>query len=200
MKKILFYDTETTGLPNWKKPSDDESQPHLVQLAAILCNAETEEVISSIDLTIKPEGWEIPEEVSEIHGVTTEKAKAVGVPENLAFQMLYAMFEVSDIRVAHNRTFDQRIIRIAAKRHGTEPQTEAWAEKEDHECTMLLSKPICKLPNKGRKGIKNPKLEEAYEQFTGEQLENAHTAIADAQGCMDIYFFMKNNSGESSNG
>nr|WP_299241463.1 hypothetical protein [uncultured Halomonas sp.] len=38
MTPILFFDTETTGLPDWKVPSDSEHQPHLVQLAAVLAD------------------------------------------------------------------------------------------------------------------------------------------------------------------
>ena len=56
MNRILFYDTETTGLPDWKVPSDDPCQPHLVQLAAVLCNADTREIISTIDVVIRA-GW-----------------------------------------------------------------------------------------------------------------------------------------------
>lgn len=190
MKTILFYDTETTGLPNWNVPSEDESQPHLVQLAAILADAETKEVIQSIDLIIKPEGWEIPDEVAEIHGITTEKALEVGVPEGFAVIMLHLMRGKAD-RVAHNRTFDQRIIRIGMKRYMSEEAIEAWAEKDDHECTMLMAKPIMKMEPKGRYGYKSPKLEEAYKHFTGKDLENAHTAMADAKACMEIYFAMK---------
>jgi DNA polymerase III subunit epsilon len=191
MSKILFYDTETTGLPAWGKPSGEDCQPHIVQLGALLIDSEGRKALSGIDLIVKPDGWEIPEEVAKVHGITTEKALLSGVPEHLAFELLYALFEQSDIRVAHNKSFDQRIIRIASMRHGTDEQVEKWADKLAHECTMQLAKPIMKMPFKDKKGIKPPKLEEAYKFFTGQDLQNAHSAMADTMACMDIYFAIK---------
>ena len=187
MKKILFYDTETTGLPNWQVPSGDESQPHLVQLAAVVCNAETQEIIKTLNFIIKPNGWEIPVETSDIHGITTEMALADGVPEDEAFEQFIAMR--GDIpRVAHNRTFDQRMLRIAAKRYAqSDDVTDKWAEKDDHECTMMMAKPIMK-----KAGFTSAKLVDAYKFFTGKDLLNAHTAMGDTIGCMEIYFAIKN--------
>lgn len=180
MKTITFYDTETTDLPNWKVPSDDASQPHIVQIGAIVCNAETREIIKEIDVMIKPDGWEIPDEVAAIHGITTAIALEKGIPETEAIKML--LDECSGERVAHNRTFDQRIIRIGLKRFGfTNELMDSWAEKDNHHDTMLLAKPIMKLG-------KNPKLEEAYEHFTNKKLENSHSAISDARACMELYW------------
>lgn len=200
MSKILFYDTETTGLPDWKKPSGDDCQPHIVQLGALLCDSEERTVLGGIDLIIKPDGWEIPQEVSKIHGITTEKALSSGVPESLAVQLLFTLFEQSEIRVAHNKAFDQRIVRIASIRHGAaDSQIEKWADKSDHECTMQLAKPIVKMPFKDKKGIKPPKLEEAYKFFTGRELIESHSAMADTLACMDVYFSVKDHV-QKSNG
>ena len=188
MKKITFYDTETTGLPDWKTPSGGENQPHIVQLTAIQCNEETEEILQRIDLIIKPDGWEIPQEVIDIHGITTKKALIVGIPEPLAVRTLLELCRDS-VRVAHNRTFDQRIIRIALKRYFVDADVDQWAEKDDHKCTMLLSKPIMELPPKGKFGFKNPKLVEAYKFFTGKDLgDKAHSSIFDTEACMEVYF------------
>lgn len=188
---IVFYDTETTGLPDWKSPSGSESQPHLVELSAIRVDADTREVNGELSVIIKPDGWVIPDDVIEVHGITNEIAQTEGVPEREAVDSLLALCEGEHLRVAHNRTFDQRIIRIALKRYFSEEDQDKWAEKENHECTMLMAKPICQLPPKGRYGWKNPKLEEAYKHFTGEELEGNHRAMVDAKACMAIYFAMK---------
>jgi DNA polymerase-3 subunit epsilon len=177
---VIAYDTETTGLPNWKEPSGDPSQPHLVQIAALVANIETRKVVASIDLIIKPDGWEIPVETSEIHGITTEFALEHGVPEAEAYAIFMSLWG-GKLRVAHNRTFDQRIIRIATKRYGTSEQEDAWGDKETHACTMLLSRASVGLK-------KAPKLAEAYLHYTGKDLENAHSALADATACLDVYF------------
>lgn len=189
MKKIVFYDTETTGLPDWKQPSDSEHQPHLVQIAAIQCDAETREVIQKFDLIIRPDTWKIYQEMTDIHGISHEKAMDVGITEYGAITMLFDMCD-GGMRVAHNRTFDQRIIRIGLKRYKSPVEViDAWAEKDNHECTMLQAKPIMQLPPYGRYGYKNPRLEQAYEFFCGKELgESAHNALFDTEACMEVYW------------
>lgn len=189
MQKATIYDTETTNFPNWKVPSGDKSQPHLVSLAALQCNAETGNIIQSIDLIIKPEGWESSEGAFNVHGITKEYSMDVGISEQLAIEMLIDLCSNS-IRVAHNKKFDQRIIRIGLKRYLSEQIQEKWAEKESHKCTMQMAKPIMKLPMVGRGGLKNPNLAEAYKYFTGKELKNAHSAMVDTKACKEIYFAM----------
>lgn len=182
MKTIFTYDTETTGLPNWKVPSDSPEQPHLVQLAGVLSNAETGEEIQSMNVIIKPDGWEIPEEVTAVHGITTEYALEHGIPEGMAVAMLHLMRGKAE-RVAYNKTFDQRIIRIAMKRYMTEDVVEQWAEKLDHHCAMRMVQK--------KYGGKNMKLAEAYMKVCGKELVNAHSAMADTLAAQEIYFSLK---------
>lgn len=189
MSSILFYDTETSGLPDWKSPSESETQPHIVQLGAILANAETREVIEKLDVIIKPDGWVIPDEVSAVHGITTERALEVGIPESEALRLFFSMW-AGCMRAAHNKNFDQRIIRIASKRF-IPGMVDVWSDKDSHLCTMNLAKPVMQMGPKGRYGYKPPKLSEAYEHFIGKPLENAHTAMADAQACMEIYWALQ---------
>lgn len=189
MEKVTFFDTETTGLPVWKEPSGSENQPHLVQLGLIVADIQTEEEIYRLDVIIKPDGWIIPDEVAEIHGITTEQALDEGIDEPWAVSQLITLCE-GNLRVCHNRTFDQRIIRIALKRYFDQTIQEEWASKDDFDCTMLMAKPIMELPPRGRWGYRNPTLVAALKHFTGEDLPDAHTAMADTEACMKIWFAM----------
>lgn len=189
----LFYDTETTGLPLFSEPSEDPRQPHIVQLAAVLANLETGEELSSMDVLVKPEGWTIPEEVVAIHGITTEKALDAGIREVDAITMLLDLHERARLRIGHNEPFDARIVRIALLRHFTEPtDADRWKDAPA-ACTQRLSTPILKLPPtekmraKGMRGNKSANLREAYLHFTGQPLDGAHSAMADARGCMAVY-------------
>jgi DNA polymerase-3 subunit epsilon len=180
MTPILFFDTETTGLPDWKSPSDAEHQPHIVQLAAILADADTQEIISSMDVIVRPDDWEIPAETVEVHGISQQHAEAVGIPEALALDTFLNMWRGS-LRVAHNKTFDLRMIRIAIKRYNKNPlMLDAWSVKDTAFCTMQAAHTVM--------GGKRPKLAEAYEHFTGKTLDDAHNAMADTKACMELYF------------
>ncbi len=194
MNTAIFFDTETTGLPLFKEPSEHPGQPHIVQLAACLVDLGTRKTIASMDVIVKPEGWTIPGEVAAIHGITTEHAMKVGVPEALAVDMLLALWG-ERTRIAHNEQFDARIVRIACMRHSP-AFADSWKSGKA-ECTQLLSTPILKLPpteKMKRAGFlkhKSANLGEAYEHFTGKKLENAHSAIADVQACIAVYFAIK---------
>lgn len=193
---ILFFDTETTGLPDWKQPSEAPQQPHIVDLAALLFS-DSGELIDSMDTLIKPNGWIIPQECIDVHGITNELADAQGIDEAAAIAQFIGLHGRAGLRIAHNRTFDDRIIRIGLKRFGGETveERDAAADKLKEtagDCTMWMSKPICKIPGKGA-ALKLPKLTEAYAHFfPGEQVIGAHRAMADARACARIYFKMKN--------
>ena len=65
------------------------------------------------------------------------------------------------------------------------------------ECTQRLATPILKLPPTakmiaaGFRKHKSASLGEAYQHFMGKPLENAHSAMADARACMDVWFAIK---------
>jgi DNA polymerase-3 subunit epsilon len=95
--------------------------------------------------------------------------------------MLMAMCEGRK-RVAFNTTFDNRIIRIATKRFFPEEIQDAWKAGE-YECAMILHKKTV--------GGKQPKLVDAYRHWTGNELADAHNAMADTLAAMEVYFACK---------
>lgn len=183
--EILVFDTETTGLPQYHEPSGGENQPHLVQLAAHVFDVKNATIAQTMDVIIKPGGWVIPEEVTAIHGISTEYAGDTGVSEKLALEMFMDLWR-GRTQVAHNVNFDRRIIRIGLKRYFSDLIADEF-KAGVYECTGLLAKPIMQMPPKGRYGYKMPKLAEAYRHFCGKELENAHTAIADVNACLEVY-------------
>lgn len=197
--KALFYDTETTGLPLWNEPSEHPRQPHICQLAALLVDLDSRKTLASIDLTIAPDGWEIPEEVTKIHGITMAHALAVGMHEPLALQVFFELWRSCDVRIGHNESFDARMLRIACHRYGDQHRIanpDEWKAGKA-ECTQLLATPILKLPPTEKMlaaGFNKPKsanLREAYKHFYGSELVGAHSAMADAQACQYVYFAIK---------
>ncbi|ROH87967.1 3'-5' exonuclease [Pseudomethylobacillus aquaticus] len=190
----VFYDTETTGLPLFSEPSEDPRQPHIVQLAAIMVNLDTQQTLQSINMIIRPDGWVIEPELTAIHGISHEFAMDVGVSELVAVEALVDMVGAR-LRVAHNESFDARIIRIALKRYFQDEgkRSDAWKAGLS-ACTAKITTPIIKLPPtekmvaSGRRFNKTPNLTEAYQHFFGSTFDGAHTAMGDVIACRDVYF------------
>jgi DNA polymerase-3 subunit epsilon len=198
----MFYDFETNGLPLFNEPSEDPRQPHIVQVCACLVDAETREMIRGVDAIIRPDGWVIPDEVAKLHGITTERALAEGQDERGIVDWLHEVWQQADLRVAHNESFDARIMRIALKRFHGDEAADAWKAGKS-ACTARLSTPILKLAPTdkmlaaGRRHHKTANLSEAYEFFIGKPFENAHTADADVGACMAVYWAIQDGQCEA---
>jgi DNA polymerase-3 subunit epsilon len=206
MKTILFYDTETTGLPLWNLPSEHPEQPRVLQLAALLCDEATGEDLQQMNMIILPDGWTVPDEVAAIHGITTERAMAEGVAADTVLSLFIDMWTEADMRSGHNESFDMRMLRIELMRHafysmqtiGTPPVPFAdyWKAAPAY-CTQGNSVKIINLPPTAkmvaarRKGPKSPNLGEDYEFFTGRKLEGAHDAMNDVLAAKAVYYGIK---------
>ena len=177
-----FFDSETTGIPNWKIPSDDPSQPHLTQLAGILVDMDTKKEISSIDVVIKPNGWTIPEECVALNGLDALYCATVGVPEDEAVRA-FLMLGANVKRYAYNTTFDNRIIRIATKRYFPETVQVDWKAGE-YACVMIAAKKAM--------AVKSVKLVDAYAHYFPDTPfpGDAHTALDDTRAAMAVWFAM----------
>lgn len=192
---ICFFDTETTGLPRFKDPSDDPRQPHLVDICALLYTPDGE-LVDSFEALVRPDGWEIPNEVAVIHGITNEIALEHGIPEAEALAGFFRIHDRAALRVAHNIQFDDRIMRIAIKRYMSEFSAETYKAGLGY-CTCQSSKNIVKCPPTEKmiragfgKQFKVPTVAEALLHFTGEELVGGHRARPDTEACARIYFAM----------
>ena len=183
---ILFFDTETTGLPkNWKAHvSDFNNWPRLVQLAWQLYD-EKGYLVEKKSVIVKPRGFQIPKESSTIHGITTDIAISNGTEIEDVLNEFKKKLLVSKVLIAHNMSFDEKIIGCEFLRVF---QENLLANKAKI-CTMELSTNICRIP--GEYGFKWPKLQELHKFLFGEEFEEAHDAEIDIEATAKCYWEMK---------
>jgi len=186
--RLLFLDTETTGLPTkrWSSPLDERGVwPDIVSIAwalyddGVLCKKEYS--------VIQPDGWTIPADSIRIHGITMELARQ-GRPLVEMLELLAKDLATVDTVVAHNLEFDKNVVFNAYKwRLGMDPR-RIWPAAEI--CTMRKSEAELKLPSSfprpGR--FKVPSLKELYiDTFNTEPAEQ-HNSLKDVELLCEIYW------------
>ena len=192
---LLFVDTETTGLPQWHLPADAPSQPRVVDLAGLLCDADGKEV-GRFESIVKPDGWTIPDEAAGIHGITTETALAQGRPIAEVIDGFDALLAQASILVAYNLRFDDKLLRGERRRLG---RPDGFGTTPVF-CCMKASLPLCKIPPTGRMvkagftKFKTPKLGEAIQILLKRKHVGAHRAMADVVATRDLFFAMRENA------
>lgn len=184
----LVFDTETTGIPEFRKPSDDPGQPHVVDIACSLYDGTGLE-IGRFDAIINP-GVEIPDEVAQIHGITTEIAREHGIPPSEALDRFLELVRRAAVIVGHNVSFDIRMMRIMAAR----VTGEKWECPLPEFCTMRRTTNmvrILKAKPRFSEDWKWPNLSEATQHFFNQPHVDAHRARPDCDAAARIFFHLK---------
>jgi DNA polymerase-3 subunit epsilon len=187
---ILFHDTETSGFINPNENETHSSQPHLVQLGLLLCDDDAKE-LATVELIVRPNGYNIPDGAAKVHGITTALATRAGVPLLVAVAAFTNLRALADRLVAHNLPFDDMVMRAAIHRTGKTPSSPGPMNRS---CTMTMAGEIMNLPPTakmkaaGFDKYKPPNLTEAHRHFTGEDFAGAHGALADCRACARVYF------------
>lgn len=191
---LTLFDVETTGLPNYNARARDPSQPHIVQLAVMICDDQGNE-LEVYDQIAKPDGWTIPSELTAIHGISNEKALEVGIPEKQMMQYLLEKIRAAKLIIGHNVGFDMFCARIGMRRYELfDDSMDDWWKGTSRFCTMKGMTNVCKIPSlNGKAGFKFPKLVEAC-SHAGIELKNAHNAIWDLRATKLLYFWMQKNN------
>lgn len=181
---ILFFDTETAGLPkSWKAPyTYTNNWPRMVQLAWLVFTLQGQQV-SGGNYIIRPNGFTIPAEASRIHRITTERALTEGVAlQEVMSQFALALSTCTHV-VAHNIKFDKNIVGAEFIRAGiNHPLLE-----RRHICTMETTTDYCAIPgNWGRP--KWPTLSELHFKLFNEYFDEAHDGFVDVSATAKCFW------------
>lgn len=187
MNGYLVFDTETTGLPDWSKPSEAEGQPRLASWCMIFVRDDFS-IEYSFSALVKPNGWTMPAEAQAINRLSTEKLAAYGQSVEWPLSLMQLALAQQRTFVAHGLSFDCKILRGEFRRAGLTGVAEWIRPGASGICTMERATPVCAIPHPTRHGRQKwPKLAEACQIILGETLgDEAHDARFDAHACLRL--------------
>lgn len=175
----LIFDTETTGLPKrWDAPiTDTNNWPRCVQIAWQL-HDELGNLVEQQDFLVQPEGFNIPYEAEQIHGISTALAEQEGESLENVLAAFKKALERTKFVVGQNVGFDVNIMGCEFHRMGMDNLLGELPVLDT--CTEHTAE-LCKIPG-GRGGkFKLPTLTELHEFLFGETFAEAHNATADVE-------------------
>lgn len=188
--KLLFIDLETTGLPTsfHINPSETKHWPHIVQIAWIITDYNSEQVLKEREYIIKPTDWEIPKESTRIHKITQKQAEETGVDINIVLSELIE--DISDVFViiAHNIDFDINVLKAEFYRKSLDVNL---LNTPRHFCTMINFTDFCEIKKPNSYDYKWPTLEQLHEKVLGTSMAKKHNALADVYAVKFCFYELK---------
>ncbi len=183
---FLIFDTETTGLPkSWNAPiSDTDNWPRCVQIAWQL-HGKYGELIEHQDFLIHPEGFNIPYDSEQVHGISTELAQEQGESLEAVLEAFNEALAKTDYVVGQNVGFDLNIMGCEFFRAGIETKLNDLPVLDT--CTETTAE-LCQIPG-GRGGrFKLPTLTELHAHLFKLPFGEAHNATADVEATTRCFF------------
>tara|TARA_B100001063_G_scaffold246715_1_gene287164 strand:+ start:4376 stop:5041 length:666 start_codon:yes stop_codon:yes gene_type:complete len=194
--KILVFDTETTGLPKFgATPRNHNLYPYIVQFSWLIYDDSTMRLTNINNHLVRlPDGMDIPEESTKIHGITNEQMRASGEDINIVLDAFNDAVKNSQIIVAHNIKFDDEMVQCECIRNNRINIMKSYPTKIKY-CTMKYGKEITKIekiskfdPNKTY--LKPPKLFELHQHYFNQVPNNLHNSLVDVFVCFRCFYFM----------
>ena len=172
MKRIGFFDTETTGL---LKPCcvPLKTQPRCIEICLLIY--EERKIVKQYETMVNP-GIPISSVITRITGITDQDVKEKPSWRSIS-RTIADLIITCDCMVAHNFTFDRDILDYEMKRIGQEVR---WPIKQI--CTVEATEHI-----KGHR----LKLANLYEICTGSPMGKTHRAEADVEAVAKIFFHLQ---------
>lgn len=192
--RVIVFDTETTGLPKFRKahPSKSELYPYICQFSWLVYDDKTNEFYTRDYIIKLPKGVTIPEVCIKIHGITNEKMLSEGVDIKEVLKEFTRDWLKCQILIAHNFDFDNRVIQAEYFRN--EPINWLGRHRKIEYCTMNYGKKFTniQLPSKFNSGTyqKPPKLIELHKELFSSEPSNLHNSLVDVLACFRCYFKM----------
>jgi DNA polymerase-3 subunit alpha len=175
----LIFDTETTGLPKrWNAPvTDTDNWPRCIQIAWQLHDA-MGNLLEHQDYLVAPDGFDVPFEAEQIHGISTALAQDQGLPLLEVLERFTKALEKCHFVVGQNVGFDLNIMGAEFHRAGVE---NLLTQKPVLDTCTEQTASMCEIPG-GRGGkFKLPTLTELHQHLFGEPFGEAHNATADVE-------------------
>ncbi|MCI5681128.1 MAG: leucine-rich repeat protein, partial [Bacteroidales bacterium] len=189
-KTILFFDTETNGLPrNYKAGVPDTSNwPRLIQIGWLITD-EAGNVLKRKSQLIYPH-FIIDADVTRLTGITTAQAQREGMDLTQVLREFAEDATGASLIVGHNIDFDLHVVGCEFYREGMDYR--ALLNKPT-VCTMQRSTNFCAIPstNSYYSGYKYPTLTELYTKLFGRAFSGAHDALTDITATKDCYFELR---------
>lgn len=184
--RFLIFDCETTGLPRSRhfSPENVDDWPRLVQIAWGRPDSRGNLAEARCHI-IRPEGFRIPADATNVHGITHAHARRVGRDlSEVLDEFREAVTRPGTVLVAHNLDYDWGVIASEFVRTGK----SLSVLEIPGICTMKSTTEVCCLPRPGGFGYKWPTLEELHSCLFGRSYEGIHDASCDLEACARCFF------------
>jgi len=195
---FVFVDTETTGcIPKYKTkwgnggyifPSkkDAYENSRLISLSYMITDGMNNTIMEAKHLYVKPYGFEIPSNITDLTGITNEYAFKHGSHLNSVLNEFEEDIEKHNVSffVSHNIVFDSYILQNSALRRDwlNDSLLSHLDKKMRYYCTCI---------GPTEKKLKYLKLNESIKEILKENPLGLHNALNDMMYCKRIFFELR---------